>query len=247
MSAVFYGFYVWHYKSVPQAVIPLMNNINDPKPSDKILVFSPHPDDETIAAGGFLKTATSVGAKVWIVLVTDGNKYRMEKARYAEFSDVTAELGVPNTSLYFLNYPDGKLAREDQNIVISKFETILAETNPTIILVPHPEDRHPDHRTTGEDAQMAISYLKSSARVYYYLVHYPRFPNPDGLRKNLFVTPPINLLSLSIEWLNFSLDSELEKIKNDALLKYKSQLIFPPLKELIEAFIRKNEIFAVSK
>lgn len=247
LAAVYYIFYTWYYKSVPQAGISLLNAIPNPKKTDTILVFSPHPDDETIAQGGYIKTATEAGAKVWIVLVTDGNKHHFEKIRYNEFATVTTALGVPQKNLIYLNYPDGALKKANQGQLQDYFKNIIVFVHPNIIFVPNIKDMHPDHRTTGLEAINVISHLKSNANIYYYLVHYPNFPVPKKLSKNLYLTPPIKLLDFSKEWLSFPLGSDIENAKYEALLKYKTQLIYPPLKELIESFVRRNELFEIDK
>lgn len=240
-------FYTWCFKSVPQTGISLLNIISNPIKTDTILIFSPHPDDETIAAGGFIKTATSVGANVWIVLVTDGNKHHLEKIRYNEFAKVTSSLGVPEKNLIYLNYPDGNLKKANQSQMQNYFKNIILFVHPNIILVPSVNDMHPDHKTTGINAETVISNLKIKAAIYYYLVHFPNFPLPKELNKNLYVSPPIKLLDFSKEWLSFPLTPDVENAKYSALMKYRTQLIYPPLKELIESFVRKNELFVVNK
>jgi hypothetical protein len=38
------------------------------------LVIAPHPDDETLAIGGFISPQTAKGAPICVVAVTDGEK-----------------------------------------------------------------------------------------------------------------------------------------------------------------------------
>jgi LmbE family N-acetylglucosaminyl deacetylase len=247
LALAFYVFYTWYYQSVPQSGISLLNIVPDPKKSDTILIFSPHPDDESIATGGYIKTAINKGATVWIVLVTDGNKHHLEKTRYNEFAMVTASLGVPESNLIYLNYPDGSLTNEDQNSVQSYFKSIIELIEPNIIFVPDANDRHPDHKTTGLDAEKAISKIQKKFTIYYYLVHFPNFPLPINFNKNLYVLPPIKLLDFSKEWLSFPLKQDVEEAKYNALMEYKTQLKYPIPKELILSFIRKNELFVINK
>jgi LmbE family N-acetylglucosaminyl deacetylase len=243
----FYIFYIWYYKSVPQAGISLLNIIPDPKKTDTILIFSPHPDDETIATGGFIKTATLNGAKVWIVLVTNGNKHHLEKARYNEFAAVTSALGVPENHLIYLNYPDGELQKEDQKGIQTYFRNIITFVRPNVVFIPIPNDKHHDHKTTGLDAEAVILDMKLRANIYYYLVHFPNFPVPMSLNKNLYLTPPIKLLDFSKEWSSFPLPPTIEDAKLNALIEYKTQLKYLPLKEIMEAFVRRNELFVINK
>jgi len=243
----FYVFYIWYYQSVPQTGISLFKTVPNPKNTDTILVFSPHPDDETIATGGYIKTATSNGAKVWVVLVTNGNKHHLEKVRYNEFATVTSALGVPESHLIYLNYPDGRLHKVNQKEVQNYFKNIIIFVHPSVVFIPSLNYRHTDHKTTGFDAESVISNSKFSINTYSYLVHFPNFPLPNDLNKYLYLTPPIKLLDFSKEWLSFPLTPGVEEAKYNALLKYKTQLIYPPLKELIESFVRRNELFEVNK
>ena len=75
----------------------------------KVLVFSPHADDESIAAGGYIAQSIINGADVTIVMVTDSNAQGKEAIRYEEFKKATSILGVPEADLVFLGFPDGKL------------------------------------------------------------------------------------------------------------------------------------------
>lgn len=243
LAWLLYTFYTWQYQSLPQAATVLLKNLANPKSSDTILIFSPHPDDETIALGGYIKTATTIGAKVYIVLVTDGNKHHLEKIRYNEFAKATFSLGVPETNLTYLNFPDGSLNHVNSDVIESSFRHAIAKIKPTIVFLPHPKDRHPDHATTSVYASIVLTESKAKTQNYYYLVHFPHFPVPSGLHRNMFITPPMKLLEFSKEWLNFPLSTDVENTKESALKMYRSQQILPPLRELIPSFIRKNEIF----
>ena len=41
--------------------------------SDRLLVFAPHPDDETIATGELIQLAIAAGVAVRVVFATDGD------------------------------------------------------------------------------------------------------------------------------------------------------------------------------
>jgi len=244
---ILFAFYNWYYQVIPQAGISLLNGIEPPRAGDTIAVFSPHPDDETTAVGGYVRTAILKGANVWIVLVTDGNKHHLKNVRYSEFNAATSTLGVPANHLIFLNYPDGKLARKDPNKLIADFTKSIVSIRPDIVFIPHPKDRHPDHRTTSIAVEKAITQTTLKPVIYYYLVHYPHFPIPKRLDQSLYLLPPIRLIEFNREWKSFTLSPEVEDAKLEATLKYKTQLMFPPLKELLDSLVRKNELFSVNK
>ena len=97
-----------------------------------LLVFAPHPDDEVIGAGGVLQQALESGKRVRVVFVTNGDGYpqaasgllnktipslddadyqSLGAARQSEAVAADHILGVSPSSLVFLGFPDGVLAR----------------------------------------------------------------------------------------------------------------------------------------
>lgn len=96
---------------------------------DSVLVFAAHPDDEVLGAGGLIHAAVQAGARVHIVLFTNGDGYLagvdagfhtllstpgrfVEYGRLRQQETVAAarRLGVPAGNLVFLGYPDRGLA-----------------------------------------------------------------------------------------------------------------------------------------
>ena len=93
--------------------------------NDRILVFAPHPDDESLAAGGLIKKARDMNATVTVVVMTDGssaatpeelsqyleknnknNSTGIAELRHEEATNAMNELGVNESNLIFLGYPD---------------------------------------------------------------------------------------------------------------------------------------------
>jgi LmbE family N-acetylglucosaminyl deacetylase len=103
---------------------------------DRILIFSPHPDDETLGAGGLIAAARKQGIPVRVVFLTNGdgslatrlvqdarfveqmakgqdpqrprNIYRqIAPMRQKEALAALARLNVPANEVTFLGYPDG--------------------------------------------------------------------------------------------------------------------------------------------
>ena len=108
-AAVGYGYYEKATQVLPQAAIHFLEDVRLPQTGEKVLVFAPHPDDETIGAGGYIRESVDRGAVVRIILVTDGNKHNLEAKRYQEFRNAARILGVKPRDLIFLNHPDGQL------------------------------------------------------------------------------------------------------------------------------------------
>jgi len=99
-------------------------------PSPRVLVFAPHPDDETIGAGGLIVRLVRRGAPVRVVFVTNGDGFPQAVAQdfhvraprdtdYLEFGEARRReavaaahhLGLHPGNLVFLGFPDGGLAQ----------------------------------------------------------------------------------------------------------------------------------------
>jgi LmbE family N-acetylglucosaminyl deacetylase len=98
--------------------------------SPRVLVVAPHPDDETIAAGGLIARLTRRGARVRVLCMTNGDGYlqavrqdlheeKPSDTDYAELGELrqqeaiaaTARLGLRRQDLIFQGFPDGGLAQ----------------------------------------------------------------------------------------------------------------------------------------
>jgi N-acetylglucosamine malate deacetylase 1 len=240
-----WGFYIWHFQTLPQAIIHLIGEIQAAAPGERILVFSPHPDDETIAAGGYIAASVKAEASVWIVLVTDGDKNKLMDQRYQEFKEATNILGVPKENLFFLGYPDGFLKRQDLDEMRSRFLKIVSQVQPDIIIAPHPDDRHPDHRITGVIVASIAEETAADATLYQYFVHEDHFPNPRTLVPEGYILPSLRMILLGQEWIRFMLTQNLMELKQEAVLEYRTQLSSSYLRSLLFSFIRQNELFLV--
>ncbi len=98
-------------------------------PATRLVVVAPHPDDETIAAGGLIQRVVETGGQVHVVFVTNGDGYPeaasaltgdstpshsdfrvLGARRLQEAAQATRTLGVSEGHLTFLGFPDGELA-----------------------------------------------------------------------------------------------------------------------------------------
>jgi len=96
----------------------------------RLLVIAPHPDDETLIAGGLIQKSLEAGGKVKILFLTNGDGSRetvLREAKKADFSpqeylslgeqrmqeavSAAAVLGVKKEDLVFLGFPDRGLEK----------------------------------------------------------------------------------------------------------------------------------------
>ena len=83
----------------------------------RVFVIAPHPDDETLGAGGLLRQLADGGAEVRVLVLSDGSGGDLEpvadpaayaRARRGEIERAGAVLGV--TAIAHAALPDGALA-----------------------------------------------------------------------------------------------------------------------------------------
>lgn len=111
----------------------------------RVMVFAPHPDDETIGCGGTLAQLATT-AEVHAVLVTDGGgagglPAGSDIVRQQEFVAALGELGVRSHTL--LGEPDGAFV--DSPSFRTRVGRLLAEFCPDWVFLPSPLDYHRDH------------------------------------------------------------------------------------------------------
>lgn len=96
-----------------------------PRRGEKIVVFAPHEDDETLGAGGYIQQAVKAGADVHVVLMTNGEFpevsvvlfeetlskkpqvfIRLGYRRQRETIRAMKYFGIPAQNISFLGYPN---------------------------------------------------------------------------------------------------------------------------------------------
>jgi len=235
---------------LPQVAIYLLDDVTLPGPGQVVLVFSPHPDDETIAVGGYIAASVMEGATVKVVLVTDGSKGPLNNTnnRYLEFEKALANLGVPENDLIFLGLPDGNLRKLDRELLSETLREQIDRYNPDFIIYPDARDDHPDHSTIGAIIQQILKEDPLCRVAYSYLVHHRMFyPQPRGYNPELYLLPPIELVDLHNAWQRFMLSQEIQDIKQEAIYAYRGQLRDPTVRSLLLSSIRKNELFSIQQ
>jgi len=210
----------------------------------RVLVFTPHPDDESIAIGGYIFNSRAAGSQVRVILATDGNHLGMRDQRYQEFKNATDKLLILPEELRFWNYPDGKLS-DHFNELEPQVEQEIAAFQPEYVIYSHPQDRHTDHAALGRAVETAIAKRANAGQnvqAYAYLVHYKYYPEPQMLTRQRFLLPPLTVSQHNEVWNKVTLTVEAETAKNEAIHKYRSQLLNPFLRPLFSGLMRSNEL-----
>jgi LmbE family N-acetylglucosaminyl deacetylase len=151
--------------------LDLLGGLRDWNPPRKsTLIIAPHPDDETLGAGGFIAAQCARGIDVIVAAVTDGehayaDNAGLREARRLEQSSALAYLGVPPQKIFRLGLPDSSV--ETHEFELAQRIASLASAN-TLIVAPWRGDFHPDHRSCGRAAEQAALLTGASLASYFF-------------------------------------------------------------------------------
>jgi len=132
-------------------------------PTGPVIYLAPHPDDETLAAGGLLAALTETGIPVTVVAITDGDAAydpagdsELADLRRLEQTAALALLGVPSHHILRLGFPD-RGVHEHEIALAQQLVTLLDTVGPATLIAPWSCDFHSDHEATGRAAEFATA------------------------------------------------------------------------------------------
>jgi N-acetylglucosamine malate deacetylase 1 len=142
--------------------------IEDKLPARNILVFAPHPDDESIGCGGAIAKHTRTGGKAAVVFCTGDGAVRDKEA-----AEALKILGVAET----VSFGYGVETLKSQDSLPEKLDAVIREKKPEIVFVPFFIDNHDDHRALNKGLAKACAKGSNNFMVYAYPVWFPLYPN----------------------------------------------------------------------
>jgi LmbE family N-acetylglucosaminyl deacetylase len=139
------------------------------------LLFSPHPDDETLGCGGTVIRKLEQGATVHVAYLTDGalshvplmSSDEVREMRHQEALDACAELGVIESNVHFIDLPDGHLAEHGQ-AAVDRVSELLGRLRPEEVFVTHRDEAPADHRAANTFVRQAVEASGSATVVWEY-------------------------------------------------------------------------------
>jgi N-acetylglucosamine malate deacetylase 1 len=126
----------------------------------RILAISPHPDDETIGAGGLL-VAHREHAEIFIITIFNGDGGGVLEGVGRDSSDYRGRLAEARqrelnaACVHFSGKVAGRLGLPDGSIpapvepIAERLRKIVQAVRPDVVILPWLLDKHPDHRTTN--------------------------------------------------------------------------------------------------
>ena len=124
----------------------------------KVLVISPHPDDEVLGVGGSMHRLAAEGHEITVAIVTKGwaplyPDQQVAQVR-AEAQAANASLGVK--TVRFMDLPVTKLHAMPEHELNAAFDQLVTEERPECVFLPFPGDRHEDHRQAFDASLVAL-------------------------------------------------------------------------------------------
>ncbi len=129
------------------------------------VVLSPHPDDETLGAGGLIYEACCVGQRVEVIVLTDGAgshtqsrvypPERLVQLRKTEVMEAADLLGLASERLHHLDLPDAHAPMHgpDFDAAVRAVVAVLDGCGAGSLFVTWGEDPHCDHKAAAAIAE----------------------------------------------------------------------------------------------
>ncbi len=140
-----------------------------------ILAIGAHPDDIEFGCGGTLSKYSEKGHKVYMLVLSNGDKGGDSETRQKEQENSAQILMVEK--LYFGDYKDTEIVQSQK--LITEIEDFLKGIKPGFIFVHYHDDTHQDHRNLSNSTISATRYIQN---VLFY-----EGPTTQNFTPNVFV------------------------------------------------------------
>jgi LmbE family N-acetylglucosaminyl deacetylase len=163
---------------------------------DKVIVVSPHPDDETLGCGGaLLKHKAQGDSVIWLNITGMSEEHGFSQQRIAERKEEMRKVAEMYAfdEVYDLALPTMQLDALPISHIVELIGKVIKSTQPNIIYIPYPGDVHTDHRIVFDATVSCTKWFRypSIRRILAYetLSETDFGINPDhrGFRPNVFV------------------------------------------------------------
>lgn len=181
-----------------------LTGIKAPGPGSRVLIFSPHNDDEVLSSANLIRKTLHNGGQVKVVFITNGDgfkdaielyyfKFRTKPEDYIKFGYLRQKesiaalksLGLPESDIIFLGYPDGGVSYmlnsnwNYDNLYTSKYTGVNKS--------PYSNSFTKNAPYCGESLVSDISKIIADFKPTYIIYPHPNDRHPDHWATNVFV------------------------------------------------------------
>src|SRR5882757_8546728 len=112
-----------------------------------ILLFTPHPDDDTFCCAGTLALLAKKQNNIHVVIYTNDDKgsndpdmtsERLAKIRKAEEEEACRIIGIPKDHIQWLQFHDGMLEYASPRDLVEQVTGIIRKFRPDVVMLPDP-------------------------------------------------------------------------------------------------------------
>lgn len=166
-----------HWRERPEWTDVPVLELSGPRRPTNVVVCAAHPDDETLGAGGLIRSLHLAGTPVRLALASAGERSHprspttspadLAARRLVEVDRAWGVLGGTSAGIDFWGLPDGGLSSRVEEMV-QRLVSLVDDGPGTLLVATWRYDGHPDHDALGRAARIAAH--RSGARLLEYPV-----------------------------------------------------------------------------
>jgi len=160
----------------------------------KVIVVTPHPDDETLGCGGTILRHKKEGDQVcWLIVTKMGDGFEPSRREKREKEIERVKEMYNFDEVFQLHFDAGTLERIPLGNIINEMSRCFNNFQPNIVYLPYPGDIHSDHKVVFDAAVACTKWFRypfvDRVLVYETLSETDFTINPDAnqFRPNVFV------------------------------------------------------------
>ncbi len=155
----------------------------------KILLFTPHPDDDTFCCAGTLALLSKAGNNIHIVIYTNDDKgsydpdmtsEHLAQIRMAEEEEACRIVGIPKSNIQWLEYHDGMLEYANPRDLVEEVTKIIRAFRPDVVMSIDPGSE--EVRWHKTDHRMSANNTADAIRAAEWHLYFPNQRLHDGLQ-----------------------------------------------------------------
>jgi LmbE family N-acetylglucosaminyl deacetylase len=133
----------------------------------KVLILSPHADDEILGCGGFISKYSKQNYFINVLVLTNANRGAPEIYSAKQINKIRKEGKIANKligtkNLYFENLPALNLNNYPLYKITKIIDYYMTKFKPETVLIPSSNDIHDDHKTIFKAAKVSMRSNKNS-------------------------------------------------------------------------------------